>query len=282
MSTVRVVTDSACELEPELAAEAGITVIPLSVSFGSETLDDGVDIDAEGFYRRMAESVELPTTAAPAAGRFEQVFRGLAADGATQIFCVNLSYELSATGQAARVAAEAVADVVEVRCADSAAVSAALGTIVLEVAAAAGDGASLDDLEALRADLAARTRCFGALDTMENLRKGGRVGGAKALAATVLSIKPIVDLSSGRVEEAARTRTRRRSFQWLRDRIVADEPVSKICTAHAAAEDFEVFLEAMGEVVDLSRIRQAKVGPIVGTHGGRGVVALSYLVGSSA
>ena len=278
MSTVRIVTDSACDLEEAVTDQWGITVIPLIITFGDTPLVDRVELSPADFYRRMAAAEELPTTAAPSPGSFEEAFRALAADGADGIVCINLSHELSVTGPAAQTAATAVADVVDVRCVDSRSLTSGLGSIVLEAARAAAGGAGLDDLEARCNDLAERTRMFGAIDTMENLRKGGRVGGAKAMVGTMLSIKPIVDVSSGRVEEAARTRTRRRSFVWLRDRIVADEPVTHLCVVHGAAADIDDFLALLGEAVDPDRIRTGWIGPVIGTHAGQGVIGVTYAV----
>jgi DegV family protein with EDD domain len=278
MSTIRIVTDSTCDLEQALIDEQGITVVPLIVTFGDTPLVDGTDLTPQDFYSRMAAAEELPTTAAPSPGGFEEAFRALAADGATGVVCVNVSYELSATGQSARVAAGAVADVVDVRCVDSRSLTSGLGSIVLEAARSAAAGAGLDEIEALCEDLAERTRMFGAIDTMENLRKGGRVGGAKAMVGTMLSIKPIVDVSSGRVEEAARTRTRRRSFAWLRDRILADEPVTHLCVGQGDAADFDDFLALLGDAIDIDRVRTGWIGPVIGTHAGQGVIGVTYIV----
>ena len=279
MSTIRIVTDSASDLDGALTEQWGITVVPLIITFGDTQFVDREELTPDDFYRRMAAAEELPMTAAPSPGAFEEAFRALAGEGAGGIVCINLSYELSATGQSARTAVAAVADLIEVRCVDSCSLTSGLGSIVLEAAREAAGGASLDDIEALCGHLAERTRMFGAIDTMENLRKGGRVGGAKAMLGAVLSIKPIVDVSSGRVEEAARTRTRRRSFAWLRDRILADEPVSHLCVGHGAAEDFDDFLALLGEVIDVGRIRTGPIGPVIGTHAGKGVIGITYVVG---
>ena len=278
MSTVRIVTDSACDLEEAMTEQWGITVVPLIITFGDTPLVDRQELAPEEFYSRMAAAAELPMTAAPSPGHFEEVFRALASEGAGSILCINLSHELSATGQSAETAANAVADLIEVRCVDSRSLTSGLGSIVLEAAQSAAEGASLDELEALAEDMAERTRMFGAIDTMENLRKGGRVGGAKAMFGTMLSIKPIVDVSTGRVEEAARTRTRRRSFVWLRDRILADEPVTHLCVGHGNAGDVEDFLALLGEAVDVGRVRTGWIGPVIGTHAGQGVIGVTYVV----
>lgn len=278
MSSIRIVTDSACDLEEAVTEQWGITVVPLIITFGDTPLVDRAELAPQDFYERMAAAAELPTTAAPSPGNFEEVFRSLAAEGAEGILCVNLSYELSATGQSARTAADAVADLVEVRCVDSRSLTSGLGSVVLEAAQAAEAGTGLDEIAAMCEDLAERTRMFGAIDTMENLRKGGRVGGAKAMVGTMLSIKPIVDVSTGRVEEAARTRTRRRSFIWLRDRVLADEPVTHLCVGHGNAADVDDFLELLGEAVDVDRIRTGWIGPVIGTHAGQGVLGVTYIV----
>ena len=278
MSTVRIVTDSACDLDESLTEQWGVTVVPLIITFGDTPLVDREELTPQDFYSRMAGAEELPMTAAPSPGSFEEAFRALAADGAGGILCVNLSYELSATGESARAAAAAVTDLVEVRCVDSRSLTSGLGSIVLEAAQAAAGGASLAELEALCEDMAERTRMFGAIDTMDNLRKGGRVGGAKAMLGSMLSIKPIVDVSSGRVEEAARTRTRRRSFVWLRERILADEPVTHLCVSHGAAADMDDFLTLLGDAIDVDRIRTGWIGPVIGTHAGQGVIGVTYVV----
>ena len=278
MGTIRIVTDSTCDLEEAVTDQWGITVVPLIITFGDTPLVDREELSTEDFYRRMAEAEELPTTAAPSPGRFEEAFRSLAADGADGIVCVNISHELSATGPAAVTAAAAVADVVDVRCVDSRSLTSGLGSIVVEAASEAEAGTSLDDIEALCNDMAERTRMFGAIDTMENLRKSGRVSGAKAMFGTMLSIKPIVDVSTGRVEEAARTRTRRKSFIWLRDRILADEPVTHLCVVQGAADDVDNLLALLGEVIDPDRISTGWIGPVIGTHGGKGVIGVTYAV----
>ena len=278
MSTIRIVTDSTCDLEEDLTDRWGITVIPLIITFDDTPLVDREELTPEDFYRRMAAAEQLPTTAAPSPGRFEEAFRSLAAEGADGIICVNISHELSATGPAAVTAAAAVADVVDVRCVDSRSLTSGLGSIVLEAAREAEAGTSLDDIEALCNDMAERTRMFGAINTMENLRRSGRVSGAKAMFGTMLSIKPIVDVSSGRVEEAARTRTRRRSFAWLRDRLLADEPVTHLCVVHGAADDVDDLIALLAEVIDPERIRTGWIGATIGTHGGQGVIGVTYAV----
>ena len=186
--TVRIVTDSACDLPDELIDEYGIAVVPLSIRFGAEELIDREQLSVGEFWQRCAASDVLPETAAPAPGQFEAAYRRLAGEGASAIVVVSLSGALSATIQSAELAARGVAEEIDVKIVDSRSVTLGLGTMVLAAARAAAAGSSADDIVALVEDMSARTKVFGALDTLENLKKGGRIGGAKALLATALSI----------------------------------------------------------------------------------------------
>lgn len=276
--TVRIVTDSACDLDESLTAERGIEVVPLSIRFGSDEFVDRQDISAMDFYRLMDERDELPETAAPSPGAFEQAFRKLADEGASGIVCVNLSAALSATMQAAQNAAEAVADDIDVRVVDSRSITCGLGTLVLTAADLADAGERIDTIVSKIDELSDRTRVYGVLDTLENLKKGGRIGGAKALVGTMLSIKPLLDLSSGVTEEAGRQRTRKKAFGWLRDKIVESGPVESLSVMHGNAPDIDDFLAMLEPHVDVAAIRVGMIGPVIGAHGGPRVVGVSFLV----
>lgn len=177
--SVRIVTDSSCDLPDELVAQLGIDVVPLTIRFGSEELVDRVDLSPGEFWARCSTSSELPSTAAPAPGAFEEVFRKAASGGAEGVVCVNLSSKLSATGESAQAAARAVADVVPVKVVDSLSVTLGLGMIAVESARRAAAGAGLDEVVALADDMARRTKVYGSLDTLEYLKKGGRIGAAR-------------------------------------------------------------------------------------------------------
>ena len=164
----------------------------------------------------------LPSTAAPSPGAFEQAFRDAAAAGATGVVCINLSSKLSATIQAAETAAKAMAGELPVRAVDSKSVSLGLGTICIEAAKAGARGASVDEIVALAEDMAGRTRIHATLDTLENLKKGGRIGAAKALMGSILSVKPVIEVVDGAVEPGPKVRTRAKALQYLIDRINAE------------------------------------------------------------
>jgi DegV family protein with EDD domain len=275
---VRIVTDSSCDLTEEEAAAHGVEVVPLTIRFGDEELEDRTQLSIEQFYEKLGSSPVLPETAAPAPGKFEAAFRRQAAAGADAVVCINLSSGLSATMQSARNAATAVAGDLQVEVLDSRSITSGLGTQVLMAARAGADGASVEEVVALVTDLVARTHVIGALDTLDNLRKGGRIGGAQALMGSLLSIKPILDVSTGEVEEAGRARTRKKALETLRDRVKEQGEVTDLRIAHGFAPDVESMLDLLvGIGHPRADIRVAPIGPVIGTHGGPRVMGITWL-----
>lgn len=274
---VRIVTDSSCDLTDAQVAEHGIEVVPLTIRFGDEELEDRTELTVEAFYERLAGASTLPETAAPAPGKFEAAFRRQAEAGADGVVCINLSSGLSATMQSAQNAARALEGELDVRVIDSRSITSGLGTEVLLAAEAAASGASLDDVASLVEDLAGRVHVFGALDTLDNLRKGGRVGGAAALVGSLLSIKPILDLSSGTVEEAGKARTRRKALEVLRDKVAAAGAVEHLTVSHGFAPDVEDMLDLLAPLYPRDQIRVGHIGPVIGTHGGPRVMGVTWV-----
>lgn len=282
--TVGIVTDSSCDLSDDELRGLNAEIVPLFIRFGTDEFVDREQIKVDDFYRRMAASEELPQTAAPPPGRFEQAFRRCLDAGCESVVCINLSSAMSATMQSAVGAADAIraaGDRADIRVLDSKSVSGGLGTLVLQAARMAADGADADTIEAFVADASERTHLFGTLDTLENLRKGGRIGGAQALLGSMLSIKPIVDISSGEVAEAAKQRTRRKALGWMRDTLQAAGPVEHLAVMHGEAGDVDHFCEMLAKV-HTGDIRVGSVGPVVGTHAGQGVLAMAYQVPATA
>jgi DegV family protein with EDD domain len=272
---VRIVTDSSADLSTDEVARLGIEVVPLSIRFGDEEYTDGVDLTVEQFYEKLASSADLPETAAPAPGAFEAAFRRQAEAGADAIVCINLSSGLSATCQSAQTAASA--SDLDVRVVDSRSITSGLGTQVTLAAEAAAGGASADEVVALVESLVGRTHVLGALDTLDNLKKGGRIGGAQALLGSLLSIKPLLDISSGEVAEAGKARTRRKALEWLRDQIFALPDVEHLCVAHGMAPDLDDMLALLAPRYPADAIRVTTIGPTIGTHGGPRVMGLTWV-----
>jgi len=276
--TIRIVTDSASDISLEEAEDLGIEIVPLSIRFGEAEYTDLVDLSVSDFYQKMAESDLLPSTAAPSPGAFEAAFKRCAEAGAEGVICINLSLALSATGQAAQLAADALADNLPVKCIDSKSITCGLGTIIRKAAGAAKDGGSMDEIVALVENLTSRTRIFATLDTLENLKKGGRIGGAKAMLGTMLQFKPCLDLSSGEVVEAGRQRTRKKSLIWLKEVLESEGEISEFSIIHGDAPDVEEFATLISDIVPRDQIRINQLGAVIGTHGGPRVLGVTYLV----
>ena len=280
MSTVRIVTDSACDLPAEVADALDIEIVPLSIRFGDEEFIDRKELTVEEFWTRCVNASELPETAAPAPGQFQEVYRRLAADGVTGIVVISLSGALSATIQSAELAARSIGDDdavdLDIRIVDSRTVTLGIGTIALACARAARDGATIDEVEALATDLAGRTRVIGALDTLDNLKKGGRVGNAKALLATALSIKPIIEVVDGVVEQGGKQRTRSKALKHLVEKVTAYEGrIENLAVLHADCSDVDVFVDMLRPHYD-GEIVIGEIGPVIGSHGGRGTIGVAF------
>jgi DegV family protein with EDD domain len=275
---VRIVTDSSSDLTAEAAAALGVEVVPLSIRFGDEELVDGVELSADEFYRRMASASDLPATAAPSPGAFEAAFRRCLDAGAEAVVCINLSAQLSATMQSAQTAAKAFEGTADVRVIDSRSVTSGLGSVVAWAAQRGAEGASADDIVAGVEDLIGRQRIWAALDTLDNLKKGGRIGGAKAFMATLLSIKPAISVHDGVVEEAGKPRTRKKSLQWLADKVLAEASVENLHVMHGHAPDIDEMLDLLAPKYARDDIAVGVIGPVIGAHGGPRVVGVTYHV----
>jgi DegV family protein with EDD domain len=272
---VQIVTDSAADLAPELAAEHGIRVVPLSIRFGDEEFTDGVELTSDQFYARMATFDGMPATAAPAPGAFEAAMREAGAKG-DAVVVITISAALSATMQSAENAARSIGDDIEVRVVDSKSITAAQGMQCVAAAKLAATGASADEVVSLVEDLRERTRIYGALSTLDYLKKGGRIGGAQALLGSVLSIKPIVDISDGTVKEAGKVRTRRKALVWLRDRVFELPDIEELALCSGKADDVDELLDLMAPRYSRDQIKVWTIGPVIGTHGGPGIVGFAW------
>ena len=274
--SVRIVTDSSCDLPDEVVREHGIRIVPLSIRFGNEELIDREQLSTDEFWRRCAAQDELPETAAPAPGQFETVYRDLLAEGASGIVVVNLSGALSATMQSAELAARSVADDIEVRVVDTRSVSMGVGMVALAAARAAADGAPIDEVEQIARDRAASTKVWRALDTLENLKKGGRIGNARAFLGTALAIKPIIEVVDGQVEEGGKQRTRSKALRFLVDKVASFEgEISDLAVLHADCDDVDQFVAMLQPHYD-GDIVIGDIGPVIGTHAGKGTIGVSF------
>ncbi len=282
MTAVRIVTDSSSDLTDEQTAQFGVVVVPLTIRFGEEEFVDRRDLTPQSFWAKVAASSTLPETAAPSPGAFEAAFRQASADGCPGVVCICLSSALSATYASAVLAAKTVADIIDVRVVDSLSITSGLGTMAIAAAVVAAADGSLDEVEtAARANIG-KTRVLAALDTLDNLKKGGRIGGAQAFLGTILSIKPLIDVSSGSVVEAGKQRTRARSLHALADLLKADLAkyghIHALSVRHGDAKDVEAMLALLTTDIPREEISVGQIGAVIGAHGGSGVMGLTYVI----
>lgn len=271
---IRIVTDSSSDIPARIVEELGITVVPLTIRFGTDEYVDGVELSSDEFWDRLEGGQGLPETAAPSAGAFVDAYEQLTGEGAEGIFVITLSSDLSATHQAAVIAAEKVD--VPVKVLDSRSVSMGLGLQVVAAAEHAATGADLETVSAAGIGRVDGVTLIAALDTIEYLKRGGRIGGASALVAGLLDIKPIITVKDGVIDGAGRVRTRSKAAE----RIVAE------CLARGREGRLSVFggrTPGFDDIVERIRaetgreVIAADLGAVVGTHSGPGIIGMAHL-----
>lgn len=274
---IRIVTDSSSDVPHELAGEHAVEVVPLTIRFGDEEFVDRQDLTTASFWERLVLADHLPETAAPSAGLFEETYRSLISEDATGIVVITISSELSGTYQSAVIAAERTNGEIPIRVIDSRSVGMGLGLPVLEAATLAGQGASLDEVADYAARSTASTSVVAALDTLEYLKRGGRVGSTQAFFGGLLNIKPLITLTDGVVAPFGRVRTRSKAIGALEERAAAIGPAIKAAAVfHGAAGDIDLVVERIQQHLAVPVI-VSMLGPVVGTHTGPGTVGIAYL-----
>ncbi|HUR78895.1 MAG TPA: DegV family protein [Acidimicrobiales bacterium] len=280
MAGIRIVTDSACDLPPATATAHTIDIVPLTVRIGDTEYVDRQDLTPKEFWAKQSAAKALPETAAPSPGAFEESFRAAATQGASGVVCVTLSSDLSATFQSAQLAAEAVQDTIPVRVIDSRTVTIAQGLLAIAGAEAAAAGKPIDEVVAVIEAKIPRMRVFAALDTLENLKKGGRIGAARAALGSMLSVKPLIKVEDGAVHEAGKQRTRARSLDQLIEVAAAHHAAGAkpLAVLHGDAPDIDGFVDKLCTALGRTRddLLLGDVGSVVGTHVGARVIGVAY------
>jgi DegV family protein with EDD domain len=282
---VAIVTDSASDFDPARAASLGIAIVPLVVSFGNETYSAGVDLTREAFWARVkAPNSPIATTAACSPGTFQVAYQKLFDEGADSIVSVHVADTLSGTLKAAQVAKASMRDR-DIRIVDSASASMGEGMLAelgVQMAAAGKSAAEIATaLEARRPDL----QVYLALETLEYLKRGGRISGPRAVIGTLLSVKPIIEIKDGIVERTEQVRTRGKARERLIELLLV-RPIERLSILHTTDADVEEFAEVITARagLDRSQVTIDLVGPSVGPHLGPGCVGgvALYTAGSTA
>ncbi|MGC8873365.1 MAG: DegV family protein [Chloroflexia bacterium] len=268
---VRVVTDSTADLPREWIDRWGIQVVPLRFRLGEETFRDGLDLAPQVFYAQLARA--FPTTSQPSVGLLKRVYEQAAAGGG-EIVSIHLSSKLSGTCQAAQLAADQVDCRVVVF--DSGQISMAVGWFVLAAAQAAREGRSLEEIVSLLEKMKSRVHIIGLIESLEHLRRGGRIGRVEALLGGLLGIRALFTLERGEAVLLERVRTRLAGLRRLVERVAALEPLERAAVVHADAADAAQWVaRALAPLLPGPPIPIVAVGQVVASHVGPGAVGVA-------
>lgn len=284
MSKVALVTDSTAYIPLELCEGYPIHYVPLQVIWGEATYRDGVDIQPADFYKRLQNTKVMPSTSQPSPAAFASIYQNLLDEG-FEILSIHISQKLSGTIDSATQAKQNFPGK-PIEIVDSETTSMAMGFQVLKAAKAAAEGASLQECRALVEHTRKNSGILFAVNTLEFLRRGGRIGGAAAFLGTALNLKPILELRDGRIEAEDRVRTMSKAIDRLlnlfEERIGGRRPIQIACVHALAEEEAKVLLERARQRFGSEEVTHAvvsPVSPVLGTHTGPGCMGLAYLAG---
>jgi DegV family protein with EDD domain len=274
--TVHIVTDSTADLTADEAASLGVTIVPLTVFFGDEAFLDGVELDSVSFYDKLQRAKDLPRTSQPSPASFQAAYTRLIEEGADSILSVHISSKLSGTYQSACTARDTMPEEVRkvpIEVIDSLSISGGMALSIRKAASEAKDGLSLAEIKNHLIDRLSRTRIIAVLDTLEYVKRGGRIGAARALLGNMLSVKPIVSLKAGEVVPVEQPRTRSKAYARVAQLVSELKPFEELLIAESGTEVGEQFAEALKSVYP-EPIRRYNLGGTLGTHTGPGTVAV--------
>jgi len=274
--TVKIVTDSTADVPPTLAEELGITVVPVYLRFGDEVYRDRVDISEDEFYQRLLQDPIHPSTTQPTPQDFVDAYQRLSqeADG---IISIHVTSKLSGTYNSAMQGKKLVKDGCPIEVVDSETVSIAMGLIAMEAAKIARSGKSLQQVVAKVKQTIPNIHLLILFDTLKYLAKGGRIGKAKALLGSILSVKPLLTVKDGELVPAGQVRTRSKGIQRLIDFAKNAIDIQDLSVLYSTTPDeAQTLAEHIGSIFPRERITLARLGPGLGVHGGPGVLAIGF------
>jgi DegV family protein with EDD domain len=277
--TICVVTDSTADLPPQVAEEYGITVIPLNIHFGDQTLKDGIDIKPEEFYEKLPTADPLPKTSQPSAGEFLELYEKLA-ESYDGILSIHLANKLSGTYNSAITAARMYKGACPIEVIDTGTVSVAIGMTAMAAARAARQGASLQEAAQVARESVSRTSVAFFVETLHYLEKGGRIGKARAWVGSLLHLRPLLTVRDGEVHPVDKARTRAKAMVRTMEFLKALGTIEEAAVVHSTTpEDAQELARQIRELAGESAIiTVSRIGPVVGTYAGPGVVGAAVRV----
>ena len=274
---VKIVTDSVSDISPEIADELGITVVPLNVVFGNEIYRDGVDLTTEEFYSKLESCQTLPTTSTPPLQAFIELYEKLAEE-TNEILVITISRKLSATGEAALKAVESVQKECWIHIMPSQWAMMGEGLLVIAAAKAAQTGAGMDEIIQITGRNDSRLGMRIAFDTLEYLKRGGRIGKAKALLGAMLRINLILGIKDGEVFPFGQERSRNRAMQHLYNFVSGYSHIELMAVEDATTPDeADVLVERIQGIFPDVPVYRSKVSPVIGTNVGPRVIGVVVL-----
>lgn len=277
--SIRVVTDSTCDLPASIIAELQITVLPLYINIGKKGYLDGVDMSRQQFYEGLPTFSSHPQTAAPGSDTFRHVYEGLAKEGASEILSIHIAKQLSATIEVAHLGARET-KALPVTVFDSRQLSLGMGFLVQRAAQAAAEGHTMPDILALLEQLVSRTYVFAALDTLEYLRRSGRMNSVVARLGTFLQIKPLLKMYDG-TASSERVRTRQRAMTRLTRLLQDVGTLEEVALIHTnAPERVKALRQQAADLLPLGDLTTVNITPVIGAHVGPGAVGFACIARS--
>lgn len=275
--TVKIVTDSLSDITSDIAQGLGITVVPLTVSFGKESFLDRVTMTTDEFYYKLTHDPTWPTTTQPPPGDFINVYNKLAEE-TDEILVITLSTKLSGTYQSALNAKDIFEGKCRIEVIDSLTVAMGLGLIAIAAAKAAQAGANLDEVADLVHRAMSRSHLVAYFDTLKYLAKGGRIGKAQGLLGAMLSIKPILTVKDGEMSPVTRLRSQAAGMDYLYNSVAGFPHIEELAVEHATTpDDADRLVERLSSLFPKERIYRSTLSPVVGTYAGPGAMAVSVL-----
>ncbi len=274
---VKIVCDSTADLTPDVVQKYGISIVPLNIHFGLDSLQDKIDITADAFYKRLTTDTNHPTTSAPAPGLFADIYQELAKE-TDEILVLTISGGISATYESAVQAKAMVGDICKIEVIDTLLTVGGEFIAVLRAAQAAQQGAKLTEICSMVKDILPRIHCYGMFDTLEYLQKGGRIGRVQAFVGSMLKFHPIITLKDGLVTPAGRTRSKSQGIEFLTNRVKEANGIEEMVIQDATTPaDLESFADKLSDFYPKEKMYRTKVGPVIGTHVGPSVLFVCYM-----
>ncbi len=275
---IKIVTDSTSDLDKDTAKNLSVEVVPLNVHFGDEIYKDGIEINSDDFFDKLINGTVFPKTSQPSVGEFIDVYEKLGNDG-SDIISIHISDQLSGTINSARQAAKHLEGKIKVHIIDSKQISISLGLITISAATAVKEGKTLNEVLDLIESLIARSHVFTALDTLEYLEKGGRIGKAKSLVGKILNFKPIIGSANGIIDAFGRGRSNTACMIKLEELVKSTGEIESIGIVYSTDKSLaDKFSEQITQNLKLEKPPKSyQIGPVIGVYGGPNVIGVGII-----